>query len=245
MKLAWLIGFWGTCLGPAAAGCTSDDGDSDGNAGTGGTSGSTGGTAGKSSGGSSNAGGKSSGGATSGGAAGATSGGAAGTTGGAGGASGSAGSGGAAGSAGGSCCVAAPLSWGPDGGNGLYTDQNTLSPCASYTRERTPRVTDPPTLSCTQDLGGCDVMVSGADVDAALTHADVTTAIADAPVLYGCDSRPVDGQVLRIEIGQAVIEVGSEGCGGIPEGVAALAELLRDLETEQRSRGECATTFPL
>ena len=244
MKLAWLIGICGTCLGLASAGCTSDDGDSDADGGSGGSSGSSGGSGGKSSGGSSNTGGKSSGGASSGGAAGASSGGAAGTTGGAGGASGSAGSGGAAGS-GGSCCVAAELGWGPDGGNGLYVDHNTLSPCASYTRERTPRLTDPPTLSCSQDLGGCDAVLTGADVEAALAHADVTAAIAGAPVLYGCDSRTVDGQVLRIEIGESVIEVGSDGCGGIPEGVAALAELLRGIEAEQRARGECATTFPL
>jgi hypothetical protein len=78
----------------------------------------------------------------------------------------------------------------------------------------------------------------------ALAHAHVQAAIAAAPVLYGGDTRPVDGSVRSIDIGGNVIEVGvdcagSPNCEPIPQGVAALADLLWTIEDQQLSFGSC------
>jgi hypothetical protein len=237
MRWASLLGFCVTCLA-----CSSDDGDDSASGGSAGAGGSTnsGGGAGKASGGSGGTPG--SGGSAVAGSGGADSGGSAGSGGGS---SGSP-SGGTAGTGGGSgeCCVDQSLTWGPDGGFVAYVERSTLTPCQRYSRERSPLQTDPPSDRCAQDLGGCDAAVTGTAVANALAHPDVTTAVAAAPVLYGCDTRPVDGQVLQIDLGTARIEVGRDGCGQIPEGVAALAALLRALEAEQLEREQCASVFP-
>jgi hypothetical protein len=85
-------------------------------------------------------------------------------------------------------------------------------------------------------------------IDAAFAHPDVQAAFAAAPTLFGVDSRPVDGQVYRIELGNTAIEVGGPcgsggGLGGacteIPRGVADLVSLLEDLVTQQRTLPDC------
>ena len=86
------------------------------------------------------------------------------------------------------------------------------------------------------------------DVLQALAHPDVEQARAMGMVLFGVDTRPVDGQVFRIEIGSdSVIDVGSPcqsaGCDPIPAGVSALADLLRAIDSEQLGLDPCAGLF--
>jgi hypothetical protein len=68
-------------------------------------------------------------------------------------------------------------------------------------------------------------------------------------VLFGVDSRPVDGTVMRITIDTVMIEVGSPcagsvDCTPIPPGIARLAELLDTLTTQQSSDPACAGVVP-
>lgn len=94
-------------------------------------------------------------------------------------------------------------------------------------------------------------MVTVGDVNAAFAHPDVVAAFAAAPILYGRDTRPVDGQVFEIEeVGGAIVTVGSDcgsvgpACVAIPPGVAALQALLVRLETERLGESDCDTVFP-
>jgi hypothetical protein len=84
----------------------------------------------------------------------------------------------------------------------------------------------------------------------ALSDPDVQQAVAQHEVLYGVDSRPVDGTVVRIRIGSSVIDVGSPcptsgggGCDPIPTGVSALADLLRAIDAEQLALQPCSGMF--
>jgi len=97
------------------------------------------------------------------------------------------------------------------------------------------------------NLGNAGVIGPG-DVMRAIDNADVRAAIAAAPVLYGNDPRPADGQVMRIEIGSAIIEVGGAcravDCKPVPAGVSSLAEMLKAVTKQQLSRSPCNMTFP-
>jgi hypothetical protein len=140
------------------------------------------------------------------------------------------------------------MSWGSNGGFVAYVETSSLVPCKTFVHQRDPLVTAPPTLMCSQELGACANAISATQVLQALAHADVRTAIAAAPVLYGRDTRPVDGVVFRIQIGSAVVEVGlpcngSTACTPIPPGVDMLAALLRQLTTQELGRGPCQDTF--
>jgi hypothetical protein len=181
------------------------------------------------------------------------SGGSAGT--GTGGSAGSAGSGtgGAAGTTsgdGGTCgCVAGHIGWGNDGGHVISRDTSALEVCNLFVHQREPVVTAPPTRSCQQPISDCAGGVGPDDVTRAIADADVKAAIAAAPVLYGEDPRAYDGQVLRIQIGSAIIEVGVPcrtvpNCKTIPAGVDALAKLLQAITKQELARPPCSTVFP-
>jgi hypothetical protein len=99
-----------------------------------------------------------------------------------------------------------------------------------------------------QDISDCTGIVSAGDVTSAIAHADVQAAIAAAPVLYGEDPRPYDGQVLRIQVRSAVIDVGvpcrNSPCKPIPAGVQNLGTLLQTMTKEQLAREPCKSIFP-
>jgi hypothetical protein len=181
------------------------------------------------------------------------SGGAGGSSGGTGGGGGSGANGGTAGAAGADgsddCgCVVEAIVWGNDGGRVAYVDRSTLSPCDTFSHQRDPAGTDPPTLVCSQDLGTCTSTVSAREINVALEQPDVRAAIAAAPILFGRDPRAFDGAVLRIAIGTAVVEIGdpcngAAGCKEIPQTVAALGIRLRALTSQQLARGSCRDTF--
>jgi hypothetical protein len=146
-------------------------------------------------------------------------------------------------------CVPAAVHWGSNGGNGLFSDSSEVSPCKTYTHMRESRGNAAP-LTCKQELLACGSNSIGiGDLMAALRNADVQQALRSAPVLYGSDPRPVDGTVLRVEVGGAVVDVGGPcsggaGCKAIPPGVAALAELFSALDRQELGKSPCSTTFP-
>jgi hypothetical protein len=174
------------------------------------------------------------------------------TTGGTGGTGGgTSGSGGGDSDAGASCspCIGATVGWGPDGGFVAFRDKSELVDCNTYRHTREP-IRDPgqTMLDCER---GVPCMGSGlhgiADVLSALSHPDVEQALGMKMVLFGRDSRPVDGTVLRIETAGSVIEVGSPcmeaGCNAIPAGVTTLVELLRAIDEEQLNLDPCVEHF--
>jgi hypothetical protein len=145
-------------------------------------------------------------------------------------------------------CVVDAIVWGNDGGRVAYVDRSTLSPCDTFSHQRDPLSTDPPTLMCSQGLGTCTSTVSAREINVALEQPDVRAALAAAPILFGRDTRPVDGAIFRITIGAAVIEIGAPcnggaGCKEIPQTVAALGIRLRALTNQELARGACRETF--
>jgi hypothetical protein len=152
--------------------------------------------------------------------------------------------------AGAPCCLGSTVAWYPDGGRVAYVDKSSIAPCKTYEHHRETSGPGPMGAKCTNELLACgagDAIDTG-DVRAALNHADVTAALAAAPVVYGKDPRPYDGQVFRITIGEKVIDVGDEcgdtvGCKAIPAGVKALATMLKAVDTAQLAKAPCAGTF--
>jgi hypothetical protein len=144
------------------------------------------------------------------------------------------------------------LTWGDDGGRIATRDFSVLD-CVTYrhVRENFSTPSAPP-LRCEQQLA-CSAPsgVSAESVTSALTNADVRAAFARAPVLYGRDMRPVDGQVFMITQAGKVVTVGTDcsvpgtggACEAIPAGVSALVRLLRALDQEQLASEPCASVF--
>ncbi len=149
------------------------------------------------------------------------------------------------------CCLGSTVAWHGEGGLVAYVDKSSIAPCKTYEHHReTGAGGGPMGAKCTNELLACGAgdAVDIGDVRAALNHADVTAALAAAPVLYGKDPRPYDGQVFRITIGTKVIDVGDEcggapGCKAIPAGVKALETMLRAVDGAQLAKAPCAGAF--
>jgi hypothetical protein len=144
------------------------------------------------------------------------------------------------------CMPAVDLHWGQDGGLVLYTETSRLGPCRSYSHERTPTTTKPPTLSCTLEFVGCPERTVS-NIIRMLEAPEVKKALASHTV-FGVDSRPVDGQVLRIGVGSDFFDVGSPcagapGCVAIPWRVRYLAELLGAVDYVALRTAPCSSTF--
>jgi hypothetical protein len=147
---------------------------------------------------------------------------------------------------GGTCgCIGQSVEWGMSGGFVPSQEVSTLGACATFGHRLAAK---PPAPSCEQPLGECAAAIGARDVARAIANADVQAAIAAAPVIYGQDSRAVDGQVLRMQIGAAIVEVGSPcgsaSCKPIPNGVGDLATLLQALTKQELARAPCKTSFP-
>lgn len=89
------------------------------------------------------------------------------------------------------------------------------------------------------------------ELAAALRDEDVVAAIDQAPVFYGSDPRSSnpDVTILQIIVGEALIEVGADcgdypSCTPAPDGVVALAALLRRLDEHELAVGDCAARCP-
>jgi hypothetical protein len=179
------------------------------------------------------------------------------STGGSGGTAGRSGSGGSTGGAqggaptdGGPCNLCLPtydLHWGQNGGLVAWVEASRLGPCASYTHERTPTFTDPPSLVCTATISACPGSPLAQIIDAMGTAA--FNAALTGHTLYGNDPRPVDGQVFRISIGNDFIDVGPNcendptSCPNMPEPVRRLVTLLRDLDAAALAVEPCKSVF--
>ena len=145
-------------------------------------------------------------------------------------------------------CIVDRITWGSNGGHVAYFETSSLSPCKTFSHQRESVLTNPPTLMCMQELTACATSITATQIAGALAHPEVKAAIAAAPVLYGRDTRPLDGAVFRMQIGSAMVEVGlpcagTTGCTPIPPGVDTLATLLRDLTTQELARPPCRETF--
>jgi hypothetical protein len=144
-------------------------------------------------------------------------------------------------------CVAQTLTWGNEGGFVAFERVAEIQTCNTYVLTETRF--GGPTMSCTNSVpcDGEDAIVM-AEVLAALANPEVVAAFDASGTIYGRDSRPVDGTILRIASGSDEFFVGQpcdgRGCIDIPLGVDALAALLRALTEERLAEEDCATIFP-
>lgn len=151
-----------------------------------------------------------------------------------------------------SCALTAEYRYGPIGGNGLYQDQATLTPPATYvyTRMGSQRA-DAGDVSCAPALPDCGSakVIDVSDLLSDLLHADVQSALAEAaPPSYGRDDRPLDGtmfQFLRADghgflVGSACPATGTPACVSPPDGIALLVADLRALDVQQLTDPSCA-----
>jgi hypothetical protein len=145
-------------------------------------------------------------------------------------------------------CTTRHVGWGMNGGHVTYHDSSALEICNLFLHQRMPVSQGIPAMSCEQQFTNCTSTIGPGEVTRAIANSDVQAAIAAAPILYGDDPRPADGQVLGIQIGSASIEVGgackAPGCKPAPAGVSALADLLMAMTKQELSRSPCNAVFP-
>ncbi len=159
----------------------------------------------------------------------------------------SAGIAGAGGAESDSCCLAEDIHWTLSGG--LSDDgaeySHSLSGCNSFEHDVLLAASN-----CASDLpcpGDPDRQfeLTGPDLNQLLEHPDMRTALEQAPVTYGRDSRPVDGYALVIDVGDAQIVVGDpcndadDNCVPIPVGVDALRQALDQIVMQQIDQPNC------
>jgi hypothetical protein len=150
------------------------------------------------------------------------------------------GSAGAGGQGGASCVFGAAYAFGDDGGFRAFSEEAKLLPPATHQIERVnfggasdAKLTCAREVPCTSATA-----VTVPAVEAAIANADVQTALAKAPgMVYGTDSRPVDGTVFKFARGDKTFYVG--GGNAVPAGLRALEQLLRKLQGETRAVPAC------
>lgn len=140
-------------------------------------------------------------------------------------------------------CAVTTVSWGMDGGLAAYVDSSSLVPCNTYVHERT--TYQNATTACKLELTCNPGQISAQTINQLLAAPDVVAALKKAPIVYGIDPRPVDGQLFRVTVGSRTLYVGmpcngAANCLPIPSGVAALVKGLQTLDQQALSRPECA-----
>jgi hypothetical protein len=106
-------------------------------------------------------------------------------------------------------------------------------------------------IGCEAKLPACgSPEVDEGDLSVALENPDVKAALGTGSLVtdtfYGLDKRTAGGPVkMMLQDGPHYINVGdpcndAPGCLAVPQGVAALFTLLRQLNREQGEHGECA-----
>ena len=144
------------------------------------------------------------------------------------------------------CCVGETISWYYDGGLRFWFDTHRIVGCNTYDLNITYSNGDP-SQQCRNTLPACSAeAITPMDLADAIAHPDVTSA---TPGLYGLDDRPVDGSILKITIGDGPeLSIGAE-CGGqsglncarpLPDGLAALARTIQQLQVQESMRESCA-----
>jgi hypothetical protein len=147
------------------------------------------------------------------------------------------------------CDFSARYSYGFVGGNSPYTTRSELAPGNKYTHSRSSLRSTIPSASCSPPMPTCGALdvITAYDIEVHdLARADVQAALAaPEPLIYGQDTRPVDGALFEFKRadGRGFL-VGSPcqaaGCRAIPPGLAQLAKRLQDLDQQQLAAPECA-----
>jgi len=151
------------------------------------------------------------------------------------------------------CVVPVTLTFGYEGGNGLYRDVNTLDPPATLTVTRIPnggRAGDAGVTSCSQALPACGTAgaVTAATLLADLAEPDVQAVFAAATSpFYGVDMRPVDGPAYSVArsdghsilVGAPCPASDAGSCLAIPAGVQRLVDDLQSLASAARAAPAC------
>ncbi|MDH5671922.1 MAG: BPTI/Kunitz domain-containing protein [Myxococcales bacterium] len=142
------------------------------------------------------------------------------------------------------CCTNRDLRWRYDGGE-LPPEAPTrpsyrVAGCGSFEKLRDDQV------ECASALPACgqDLRIGPDALSAVLQHADVVSALAAAPALFGEDTRPVDGAILLVSIDGLELLIGEPcdglaGCTEIPAGIARLQQTLLSLGRQQLATGVC------
>lgn len=131
-----------------------------------------------------------------------------------------------------------------DGGFRAYADESRVAVPHTLTVSRD-RQANAPADTCAREIpcsSATDVDV--AEIKQALTHADVTAALAmTAKPFYGVDTRPSDGTVFMFE--RADGRGFSLGSGtAVPAGLRALQDLLRQAQSQAVASPACANLRP-
>ena len=144
------------------------------------------------------------------------------------------------------CLPMYDLHWGMNGGMVIYADTSYLGPCRGYTHQRDYFANAaPPT--CTQTLPGCPDRTMDRII-ADTSDPGFTTALANH-TLYGTDPRPVDGQVLRIGIGNDYIDIGTPcystpaSCSTMPNAIVDLVTILQSVDQTELATAACKAVF--
>jgi hypothetical protein len=149
------------------------------------------------------------------------------------------------------CDFSARYSYGAIGGNATFVYRTELAPGNKYTRTRTSLRAPQPALTCSPAMPPCGAQdaISAYDIEVHdLPRPDVQAALAEAqPPLYGYDPRPLDGTVFELKRADGRGFLVGDTCDGrpapcraIPAGIAQLTKRLRDLDTQQMAKPECA-----
>lgn len=145
--------------------------------------------------------------------------------------------------------LAGTVHFGMVGGLVAVTDRYELTPPLGF---RAVRVSSGVTTMCDTSVPGCNAadMVDVGEVNAALAARDVQAAFGTARggtmLVYGVDSRPVDGQVFSVSLDGAEVIVGNPcrtggmGCLEIPVGLQRLVDVLTALRDQELLRPACA-----
>ena len=149
-------------------------------------------------------------------------------------------------------CVTDAVRWGFTGGRSPTERRSQVDPCRDY--ELTEFTGGFKSSSCTSLVACTGAGIAVTDLETALTHPDVLAAVDAAmamggDVVYGRDTRPVDGSILQIQFMGYDIFVGSDcgsttPCTAIPPGVAALRDVLIAVEADRIASEDCRSTFP-
>jgi hypothetical protein len=151
----------------------------------------------------------------------------------------------------GGCTLPGTYTFGSTGGLVAFSDEATISPPDHYHHVRTRyRVDGSPTAECSPSFPACGAkdVITVLDITRDLADPDVQAAFAKASTpVYGLDQRPVDGPIYSVTRadGRGFL-VGapcavSTNCTEIPAGVKTLADHLKQLDSQQLAKTECAS----
>jgi len=148
-------------------------------------------------------------------------------------------------------CDACPeenLTWGWQGGFVAFTEQLSLTSCPSFERIRRPAGSEMPDARCFGDLSctsDAPEEVSAESLGRLVANEELRSIFdASDSTIFGRDSRPVDGSLLSVSLGEQSLLIGDEcpsasDCRAIPEILSELRETLLALDEQMREVERC------